>query len=118
MLQTGELERLGNPTTIRVDARVIAATNRDLTRAISDGSFREDLYYRLNVFPITAPPLRDRRDDIPLLVWTFVRELEQTMGRHIERILTRTMNELLAYPWPGNVRELRNVIERAMILPD
>ncbi len=116
VLQNGELERLGSPRTIRVDVRVIAATNRDLALAIREGTFREDLYYRLNVFPITVPPLRDRREDIPLLVWAFVREFEQTMGRHVERISSRGMEMLMAYSWPGNVRELRNVIERAMIL--
>ena len=95
---------------------MVAATNRDLTQAIREGAFREDLFYRLNVFPITVPPLRDRSDDIPLLVWAFVREFERTMGRHVERISTQGMKALTTYSWPGNVRELRNMIERAMIL--
>jgi transcriptional regulator with GAF, ATPase, and Fis domain len=116
VLQSGELERLGSPRTMRVDVRVVAATNRDLTQAIREGAFREDLFYRLNVFPIIAPPLRDRSDDIPLLVWAFVREFERTMGRHVERISTQDIKALTTYPWPGNVRELRNRIERAMIL--
>jgi len=116
VLQSGEIERLGSPRTIRVDVRVVAATNRDLERAIRDGAFRSDLFYRLNVFPIPLPPLRDRSDDIPLLVWAFVRELERTMGRHIERISPQSMRALANYPWPGNVRELRNLVERAMIL--
>lgn len=116
VLQSGEFERLGSPKTIRVDVRVIAATNRDLFQAVGNGAFRNDLFYRLNVFPITVPSLRDRRDDIPLLVWTFVREFEQTIGRHVDHISTRSMNALKAYSWPGNVRELRNIIERAMIL--
>ncbi len=116
VLQCGEFERLGSSRTIRVDVRVIAATNRDLVQAMREGSFRRDLYYRLNVFPITVPPLRDRREDIPLLVWAFVKEFEKVMGHYVERLSARSMEALKTYPWPGNVRELRNVIERAMIL--
>ncbi|MBN1548919.1 MAG: sigma 54-interacting transcriptional regulator [Syntrophaceae bacterium] len=116
VLQDGEFERLGNPRTIRVDVRIIAATNKDLIQAVAEGRFREDLFYRLNVFPIVVPPLRERRVDIPLFVWGFVREFEKTMGKHIETISKKTMEALQSYAWPGNVRELRNVIERAMIL--
>jgi transcriptional regulator with GAF, ATPase, and Fis domain len=116
VLQSGQLERLGSSKTTRVDVRVIAATNRDLLAAVRSGSFREDLYYRLAVFPITVPPLRDRRADIPALVWAFVKEFAEKMGKPIERIRRSSLEALQAYPWPGNVRELRNVIERAMIL--
>jgi transcriptional regulator with GAF, ATPase, and Fis domain len=116
VLQDGEFERLGSSTTIKVDARVIAATNRDLAAGVRAGRFREDLFYRLNVFPIAIPPLRDRSEDIPLLVWTFVRELEVTMGKRIESIPKECLDALLAYSWPGNIRELRNVVERAMIV--
>ena len=116
VLQEGEFERLGGSRTIKVDARVIAATNRPLAQAVSEGRFREDLFYRLDVFPIEVPPLRERREDIPLLSWTFVKEFSNSMGKPIDAIADDLMAALLAYPWPGNVRELRNVIERAMIL--
>ena len=116
MLQEGEFERLGGTQTIKVDARVIAATNRPLAQAVSEGRFREDLFYRLDVFPIEVPPLRERREDIPLLSWTFVKEFSNSMGKAIDTIADDSMSALQAYPWPGNVRELRNVIERAMIL--
>jgi transcriptional regulator with GAF, ATPase, and Fis domain len=116
VLEEGTFERLGSTQTIKVDVRVIAATNRDLAKAINEGRFREDLYYRLNVFPITVPPLRERREDIPMLVWGFVKEFSESMGKPIERIARDSMEALQSYPWPGNVRELRNVIERAMIL--
>jgi transcriptional regulator with GAF, ATPase, and Fis domain len=116
VLQDGEFERLGSTQTVKVDVRVIAATNRDLTRLVEDGQFREDLYYRLNVFPITVPPLREHRMDIPALVWSFVRQYSETMGKSIDMISKNTMKHLQAYAWPGNVRELGNVIERAMIL--
>lgn len=116
VLQEGEFERLGGTKTIRVDARVIAATNRPLAQAVKEGKFREDLYYRLDVFPIEVPPLRERREDIPLLSWTFVREFGNSMGKPIEEIAEESMSALQEYQWPGNVRELRNVIERAMIL--
>jgi len=116
VLQQGEFERLGSAQTIEVDARVIAATNRDLPRAMRDGTFRDDLYYRLNVFPIHLPPLRQRRDDIPLLTWHFIGLRQDKLGRRIERVPERTMQALMEYAWPGNARELENVIERAMIL--
>jgi transcriptional regulator with GAF, ATPase, and Fis domain len=116
VLQDGEFERVGGTRTIKVDARVIAATNRELARAVSAGKFREDLFYRLDVFPIEVPPLRERREDIALLSWTFVKEFSRSMGKPIDRIADASMAAMQAYPWPGNVRELRNVIERAMIL--
>src|SRR4051794_33950184 len=116
VLQEGEFERLGGSRTIKVDARVIAATNKPLAQAVNEGRFREDLFYRLNVFPIEVPPLRERREDIPLLSWTFVKEFSNSMGKPIDEIAAESMIALQAYHWPGNVRELRNVIERAMIL--
>jgi formate hydrogenlyase transcriptional activator len=116
ILQDGQFERLGSSETISVDVRIIAATNRDLPRAIQDGQFREDLYHRLNVFPIALPPLRERTEDVPLLVWAFVKELGARMGKAVDTIPRKTMEEMQRYPWPGNVRELRNVVERAMIL--
>lgn len=116
VLQEGEFERLGGSRTIKVDVRVIAATNRDLAQAVRDGRFREDLFYRLDVFPIELPPLRERPEDIPLLSWVFVKEFSNSMGKPIEKISHDSLALLTAYPWPGNVRELRNVIERAMIL--
>jgi transcriptional regulator with GAF, ATPase, and Fis domain len=116
VLQEGEFERLGGTRTIKVDVRVIAATNQQLTQTVSEGRFRADLFYRLNVFPIEVPPLRKRREDIPLLTWTFVKEFSNSMGKPIEQIDEESMAVLVAYPWPGNIRELRNVIERAMIL--
>ncbi|KAB2929466.1 MAG: PAS domain-containing protein [Candidatus Contendobacter sp.] len=116
VLQEREIERLGSPKTVKVNVRVIAATNRDLARAVAEGRFREDLYYRLNVFPITAPPLRERREDIPLLVWAFVEEFSKAMGKAVEAIAKASLRALQQYGWPGNVRELRNTVERAMIL--
>lgn len=116
VLQEKQIERLGSPKPVKVDVRVIAATNRDLTKAVAESRFREDLYYRLNVFPITAPPLRERREDIPLLVWAFVEEFSKAMGKSIEAIAKASLRALQQYDWPGNVRELRNAIERAMIL--
>lgn len=116
VLESRSFERLGGTQTIRVDVRVIAATNRDLQRAVAEGRFREDLYYRLAVFPIDVPPLRERTEDIPLLVWRFVREFGSAMGKPIRHIGDADMAALVAYAWPGNVRELRNVLERAMIL--
>jgi transcriptional regulator with GAF, ATPase, and Fis domain len=118
VLQDGQFERVGGTKTLQVDVRVIAASNRDLTKAIADGRFREDLYYRLNGFPIVVPPLRERTSDIPLLAWTFVKQFGELLGKPVERIPQETMEELQRYPWPGNVRELRNVIERAIILGD
>ncbi|MBB5348168.1 sigma 54-interacting transcriptional regulator [Desulfoprunum benzoelyticum] len=114
-LQNGVFERLGSPVSIKVDVRIIAATNRNLYEEVEEGRFRRDLYYRLNIFPIQVPPLRDRVEDIPPLVWKFVSEFGQNMGRKISRIASQDMARLMAYSWPGNVRELRNVVERAMI---
>ena len=116
VLEQGEFERLGSTKTRKVDVRLIAATNKDLEQMVRDGHFREDLFYRLNVFPITIPPLRERSDDIPLLTWAFVKELAGAMGKTIDKIPRKDMEILQRYSWPGNVRELRNVIERAMIL--
>jgi formate hydrogenlyase transcriptional activator len=116
VLQEGKFERLGSTKTISVDVRIISATNQDLQNALNKGKFRQDLYYRLNVFPITVPPLRDRREDIPLIVWHFVREFEKAMGKKIESITERSMKLFLNYLWPGNIREIRNIIERSMIL--
>ncbi len=116
VLQEGEFERLGGSKTIKVDARVIAATSRPLEQAVREGRFRQDLFYRLDVFPIEVPPLRERREDIPLLSWTFVKEFGNSMGKRIEEIAEESMSALRNYHWPGNIRELRNVIERAMIL--
>jgi formate hydrogenlyase transcriptional activator len=116
VLQERELERVGGATAIRVDVRVIAATNRDLQAAIEAGSFRSDLFYRLNVFPIAVPPLRERTEDIPLLVEYFVDRYARQAGKTIRHIHKRTLEHLQAYPWPGNVRELQNVIERSVIV--
>ena len=116
VLESGEFERLGSPRTVKVDVRIISATNRDLARVVSEGGFREDLYYRLNVFQIIVPPLRERREDILPLVWSFVHELSKRMGKRIESIPQKDVEALQAYPWPGNVRELRNLTERAMII--
>ena len=116
VLQEHEFERVGGSNPIRVDVRVIAATNRDLLRSVSEGIFRQDLYYRLNVFPIQLPPLRERREDIPPLVHYFVRRFSLKIGRKITRIQRDTIDRLVSYSWPGNVRELENVIERAVIL--
>jgi formate hydrogenlyase transcriptional activator len=115
-LEEKQFERLGNPKAIRVDVRIIAATHRNLEKRIADGTFRDDLFYRLNVFPVQVPPLRERVEDIPLLVWRFVGEFSKTFGKPIEAISRDNMAALQQYPWPGNVRELRNVIERAMIV--
>ena len=115
VLQEGEIQRLGGTKTISVDTRVVAATNRDLADEVARGRFRDDLFYRLNVYPITIPPLRDRREDIEPLVNTFVSELEQSMGRRISRIERKGIESMQHYSWPGNVRELRNVVERSMI---
>jgi PAS domain S-box-containing protein len=116
VLQELEFEPVGSSRTVRVDVRVIAATNRDLEKAVADGAFRADLFYRLNVFPIHVPPLRERRGDIPMLTRYFVEKYAMKIGRRIESIHPETLERLNAYPWPGNVRELENVIERAVIL--
>jgi len=116
VLQEGEFERVGNSSSIKVNVRVIAATNRDLKKAVDEGKFRPDLYYRLNVFPILIPPLRERKEDIPVLVRHFAMKYGTKLGKRIENISQEMMHGLLAYPWPGNVRELENVIERAVIV--
>lgn len=116
VLEDGRFERLGSPQNIKVDVRVIAATNRDLAEEVEKGRFRKDLYFRLSVFPITVPPLRERVEDIPLLVWKFIYDFEKIMGKKITRVTSKNMETLTLYPWPGNVRELRNVVERAMIV--
>ena len=116
VLQEGEFERLGNPRTLHVDVRVIAATNRDLEQAVANGTFREDLYYRLNVVPIQVPPLRERKDDIPLLAKHFIQKYSKKVGKQIDTISQKVMQTLQEYHWPGNVRELENIIERAVIL--
>jgi len=116
VLEEGRFERLGSTKPIQVDVRVIAASNRDLEQEIQAGKFRKDLYYRLSVFPITIPPLRERPDDIPLLVWAFIRQFEKRMGKNIQSVPKRSLEALQRYPWPGNARELRNVIEHAMIV--
>jgi chemotaxis protein methyltransferase CheR len=115
VIQDGEFERLGSSQTVKVDVRIIAATNRNLEEEVRRGRFRDDLWYRLNVFPITMPPLRDRLDDIPLLADFYVKKISKRMGKTIEIIPTSAMNALLNYHWPGNVRELENVLERAVI---
>lgn len=116
VLQEGEFERVGGSQTLKTDVRVIAATNRDLEQRCREGHFRPDLYYRLNVFPIQAPALRDRREDVPLLVRHFVQKYATSLGKHIETVPLATLERLQAYAWPGNVRELQHVIERAVIV--
>jgi PAS domain S-box-containing protein len=116
VLQDGEFERLGSPQTIKVDVRLIAATNRNLEEEVEHGRFRRDLYYRLNVFPIVVPPLRERTEDIPQLVWEFVSEFGERMGKKMRRIASRDMHSLQTYSWPGNIRELRNVVEHSLIV--
>ncbi len=116
VLQEREFERLGSSRTLKSNARLIAATNRDLAEMVADHEFRADLFYRLNVFPILLPPLRDRRDDIPLLVRHFARQFARRMNRAIDTIPSETMNVLVSYHWPGNIRELQNLVERAVIL--
>jgi transcriptional regulator with PAS, ATPase and Fis domain len=116
VLEERTIERLGSTRSLKIDVRIISATNRDLQRAVNDGSFRRDLYYRLNVFPIRIPPLRERLSDIPALAWKFIDELSPRIGRRIESISRESLLDLERYSWPGNIRELRNVIERAMIV--
>ena len=116
VIQEGQLERLGSPRTVDVDVRLVAATNRDLTEEVRLGHFRRDLYYRLNVFPITVPPLRERRSDIPLLVRHLIDRFNDALGKRIDTVPPDAMRLLEQYDWPGNVRELENVIERAIIL--
>jgi transcriptional regulator with GAF, ATPase, and Fis domain len=116
VLEERQIDRLGSPKGVPVDVRIIAATHRDLERRIADGLFREDLFYRLNVFPIRVPPLRERVDDIPELVWRFVAQYAQAFGKQIDAIPRENLEMLQRYGWPGNIRELRNVVERAMIV--
>ena len=116
VIQYNEFERLGSSQTIKVDVRIVATTNRDLEEEVRNGRFRQDLYYRLNVFPITVPPLRQRKDDIPLMVQAFVERYSKKLGKQITSIQKETMKALQDYPWPGNVRELESIIERAVIL--
>lgn len=118
VLQTGELEHLGSTTTRKVDVRVVAATNENLQNAVEQGRFRKDLYYRLNVFPIVIPPLRERRADIPLLLEKLLKEFCERHGRQISGVTNRAMQTLLTHPWPGNIRELENVLERGIILAE
>ena len=115
VLQDGRFEHLGSTKTISVDVRLITATNHDLAAMVREGRFREDLFHRLNVFPVEVPPLRDRLEDIPVLTWSFVQEFNAKMGRTVDSIPKQTMEQLKTYPWPGNIRELRNMVERAMI---
>jgi len=116
VLQEREVERVGSNHPISVDVRVIAATNQDLDDAVASGTFRQDLYYRLDVFPIEVPPLRERADDVPMLVAYLVERYAKKAGKHVRHIEKATMRRLRAYDWPGNIRELQNVIERAVIL--
>jgi transcriptional regulator with GAF, ATPase, and Fis domain len=116
VLQERSIERLGTSRSTKIDVRVIAATNQNLEDAVARRAFREDLYYRLNVFPVTIPPLRERVEDIPDLVWTFVDEFSRAFGKRIDNVAEDSLSCLQRYHWPGNVRELRNVIERAMII--
>jgi formate hydrogenlyase transcriptional activator len=118
VLQEQEFERLGSGRTHHIDVRLIAATHRDLAEMVARNEFRSDLYYRLNVFPVVVPPLRERREDIPLLVSHFVEVFARRMGKRIDRVPEKTTNALMAYDWPGNVRELQNLIERAVIRSD
>lgn len=118
VLQEREIERVGGTQPIRVDVRVITATNRDLKTAVANGSFREDLYYRLNVFPLEMPPLRARSTDIPLLVEYFIDRYARKLGKSIRSVDRYTLQLLQAYPWPGNIRELQNIIERSVIVCD
>ena len=116
VLQEREFERVGGTQSIKADVRVIAATNRDLDAAVAGGSFRSDLFYRLQVFPIQIPPLRERRDDIPLLVEYFIDRYARKAGKNIRHVNEETLELLQSYAWPGNIRELQNVIERSVIL--
>ena len=116
VLEERQIERLGSSASIAIDTRIVAATHRDLEQRIADGSFREDLFYRLNVFPIRVPALRERAEDIPALVWRFVDEYSAAYGKRIAAIPEQNMTALRHYSWPGNIRELRNAVERAMIL--
>ena len=118
VLQEREFERVGSNHPVKVDVRLIAATNRDLPAAVAAGTFRQDLFYRLNVFPIAVPPLRERVEDIPLLVEYFVGRYAKGAGKNIRQIAKHTLEQLQTYPWAGNIRELQNVVERAVILTE
>ncbi len=118
VLQNGEFHPVGNHQSVKVDVRVIAASNQDLGKAVKNGSFREDLYYRLNVFPISCPPLRERKEDIPILVRHFAKKYSTKFGKHFDKIPEKIINAFQAYSWPGNIRELENIIERAAILSE
>jgi DNA-binding NtrC family response regulator len=115
VLEERRFERLGSPRPIAADVRVIAATHRNLEQRIAEGTFRQDLFYRLNVFPVHVPPLRERAEDVPLLVWRFVEEFSKSFGKRVDAIDRDNLEALQRYAWPGNIRELRNVVERAMI---
>jgi len=116
VLQEGEFERVGSSETIKVDVRVIAATNRDPKEIVANGTFRSDLFYRLNVFPLEVPPLRDRKEDIPLLVNFFLSKFGKKLGKELHGVSQKAMENITNYSWPGNVREMQNVVERAVIL--
>jgi formate hydrogenlyase transcriptional activator len=116
VIQHNEFERLGSSHTVKVDVRIVATTNRDLEEEVRKGRFRQDLYYRLNVFPITVPPLRQRKEDIPLMVQAFTERYSGKLDKEITSIQDEMMKALQDYPWPGNVRELESIIERAVIL--
>jgi formate hydrogenlyase transcriptional activator len=116
VLQERQFERVGGNRILSTDVRLIAATNRDLTAAIAAGTFRSDLFYRLNVFPIEVPPLRKRKEDIPMLVEYFVKRYAEKAGKHMRKIDRNTLELCQSYPWPGNIRELQNIVERSMIL--
>jgi formate hydrogenlyase transcriptional activator len=116
VLQEQEFEPVGSSKTVRVDVRIIAATNRDLAEEVRTGRFRSDLFFRLNVVPLTVPPLRERKADISLLVTYFLSKFAKKFGQHIDGVAKETMDRLVEYPWPGNIRELQNVIERAVVL--
>jgi formate hydrogenlyase transcriptional activator len=116
VLQEGEFERVGSSQTIKVDVRVIAATNRDLKDLVKSRSFRSDLFYRLHVFPLEVPALRERKDDIPLLVNFFLSKFGKKLGKEVRGVAQKSMDNLISYEWPGNVRELQNIVERAVVL--
>ena len=116
VLQEKEIERIGGRNTMKIDVRIIAATNKNLEKEMAEGRFRLDLYYRLNVFPITLPPLRDRKEDIPALALHFMRFYNDKIGKQVNDISSEAMEKLMLYDWPGNIRELENLIERSILL--
>ena len=117
-LQEKEIERIGGEGTIHVDVRIIAATNSDLEKKVDEGKFRADLYYRLNIFPVSLPPLRDRREDIPLLAVHFIQKLSKKLGAKITTVSKHVLEQIMDYDWPGNIRELEHVIERSILMSD